>query len=59
MRIEQTMTRQELLAELGFEELNQLVGLVSFNLSTDPFPVTGRDAVEWVGPGGTPGPTFA
>ncbi|WP_256447298.1 hypothetical protein [Acrocarpospora catenulata] len=40
MSIEQT--RQELLAELGFEELKRLVGLVSYNDSTDPLP---RDRV--------------
>ncbi|WP_433412030.1 4-hydroxyphenylpyruvate dioxygenase [Microtetraspora malaysiensis] len=48
MSIQQTLTDQERLAELNLDELQQLVGLVSYDDSTDPFPVTGWDAIEWV-----------
>ncbi|MFD8810018.1 4-hydroxyphenylpyruvate dioxygenase [Streptomyces sp. NPDC059627] len=48
MSLEQTLTDQERLADLGLDELKQLVGLVSYDGSADPFPVTGWDAVEWV-----------
>lgn len=48
MSLEQTLTDQERLADLGLEQLKQLVGLVSYDDTTDPFPVTGWDAVEWV-----------
>ncbi|GHH82143.1 4-hydroxyphenylpyruvate dioxygenase [Streptomyces sulfonofaciens] len=48
MSLEQNLTDQERLANLGLDELKQLVGLVSYDDSADPFPVTGWDAVEWV-----------
>src|SRR3954447_25371609 len=48
VRIEQTLTDQERLAELDLEQLQQLVGLVEYDAATDPFPVTGWDAVVWV-----------
>ncbi|MFD9325195.1 4-hydroxyphenylpyruvate dioxygenase [Streptomyces sp. NPDC060065] len=48
MSIEQTLTSQERLAELDLTQLQQLVGLVAYDPSSDPFPVTGWDAVEWV-----------
>ncbi|WP_326718453.1 MULTISPECIES: 4-hydroxyphenylpyruvate dioxygenase [unclassified Streptomyces] len=48
MSIEQTLTSQERLAELDLTQLQQLVGLVDYDPSSDPFPVTGWDAVEWV-----------
>lgn len=48
MSLERTLTDQEHLAGLGADELRQLVGLVSYDGSADPFPVTGWDAVEWV-----------
>ncbi|MFJ5779819.1 4-hydroxyphenylpyruvate dioxygenase [Streptomyces sp. NPDC093094] len=48
MSLEQHLTDQERLADLGLDELKQLVGLVSYDDSADPFPVTGWDAVEWV-----------
>jgi 4-hydroxyphenylpyruvate dioxygenase len=47
MTIEQTLTSQERLAELEPHQLRQLVGLVEYDASSDPFPVTGWDAVEW------------
>ncbi|MEV5413092.1 4-hydroxyphenylpyruvate dioxygenase [Thermopolyspora sp. NPDC052614] len=48
MSLEQTLTDQERLADLDFDQLRQLVGLVSYDESADPFPVTGWDAVEWI-----------
>ncbi|WP_413797115.1 4-hydroxyphenylpyruvate dioxygenase [Streptomyces iranensis] len=48
MTFEQTLTDQERLASLDLDQLKQLVGLVSYDDSTDPFPVTGWDAIEWV-----------
>ena len=48
MSLEQTLTDQERLADLGLDELKQLVGLVAYDDAADPFPVTGWDAVEWV-----------
>ncbi|MFD4525665.1 4-hydroxyphenylpyruvate dioxygenase [Streptomyces sp. NPDC058470] len=48
MSIEQTLTSQERLAELDLTQLQQLVGLVEYDENSDPFPVTGWDAVEWV-----------
>src|SRR5918992_6184014 len=47
MATEQTLTSQERLAELGLEQLRQLVGLVEYDAGSDPFPVTGWDAVVW------------
>jgi 4-hydroxyphenylpyruvate dioxygenase len=48
MSLEQTLTDQERLAELDADQLRQLVGLVPYDESADPFPVTGWDAIEWV-----------
>jgi 4-hydroxyphenylpyruvate dioxygenase len=45
--IEHTLTSQERLAELDLDQLRQLVGLVEHDDATDPFPVTGWDAVVW------------
>ena len=42
------LTDSELLAELDLGQLKQLVGLVEYDAATDPFPVTGWDAVVWV-----------
>jgi 4-hydroxyphenylpyruvate dioxygenase len=47
MSIEQTLTDQERLAELDLDQLRQLVGLVEYDADSDPFPVTGWDAVVW------------
>lgn len=41
------LTGSERLAELDLEQLKQLVGLVEYDASEDPFPVTGWDAVVW------------
>ncbi|QNP75350.1 4-hydroxyphenylpyruvate dioxygenase [Streptomyces roseirectus] len=47
MSMEQTLTSQERLAELDLDQLKQLVGLVEYDAASDPFPVTGWDAVVW------------
>jgi 4-hydroxyphenylpyruvate dioxygenase len=44
----QTLTGQERLAHLSLDELRTLVGLVEYDVTADPFPVTGWDAVVWV-----------
>jgi 4-hydroxyphenylpyruvate dioxygenase len=36
------------LDEPGVDALRTLIGLVDYDDSTDPFPVTGWDAIEWV-----------
>ncbi|HEY5854878.1 MAG TPA: 4-hydroxyphenylpyruvate dioxygenase [Aldersonia sp.] len=48
MTIESTLNDAERLADLDAEQLRQLVGLVEYDASTDPFPVSGWDAVVWV-----------
>jgi 4-hydroxyphenylpyruvate dioxygenase len=42
------LTDAERAAELSPEQLTQLVGLVEYDASADPFPVTGWDAVVFV-----------
>ncbi|MDT4997819.1 MAG: 4-hydroxyphenylpyruvate dioxygenase [Pseudonocardiales bacterium] len=42
------LTPEERDAELTVERLKQLVGLVDYDASTDPFPVTGWDAIVFV-----------
>ena len=42
------LTRQEREAQLDLAQLKQLVGLVEYDESTDPFPVTGWDAIVFV-----------
>ncbi len=42
------LTLQEREADLDLEQLKQLVGLVEYDESTDPFPVTGWDAIVFV-----------
>lgn len=41
------LTGSERLAELDLDQLRQLVGLVEYDASRDPFPVTGWDALVW------------
>jgi 4-hydroxyphenylpyruvate dioxygenase len=48
MTVEQILTTDERLADLSLEQLKQLVGLVEYDATGDPFPVTGWDAVVWV-----------
>ena len=47
MTLADTLTNQEKLAGLGLAELEQLVGLVAYDDTSDPFPVTGWDALVW------------
>ena len=42
------LTAAETLAELDVEQLKQLIGLVDYDASKDPFPVTGWDAIVFV-----------
>src|SRR3954470_19852201 len=42
------LTAEERAAELDLDQLKQLVGLVEYDESRDPFPVTGWDAVVFV-----------
>ncbi len=42
------LTSDERTAGLDLDQLKQLVGLVDYDESTDPFPVTGWDAVRFV-----------
>jgi 4-hydroxyphenylpyruvate dioxygenase len=42
------LTPQEREADLDIEQLKQLVGLVEYDESKDPFPVTGWDAIVFV-----------
>jgi 4-hydroxyphenylpyruvate dioxygenase len=44
----ETLTPEELQADLSLEQLKQLVGLVEYDESKDPFPVTGWDAIVFV-----------
>ena len=46
--LEQTLNDEERLADLDLDQLKQLVGLVEYDAATDPFPVTGWDALVWV-----------
>ena len=48
MTIEQTLTDQERLANLSLDQLRELVGLVDYDATSDPFPITGWDALVWV-----------
>src|SRR3954468_9508543 len=52
------LTHDEFLAGLGLDQLQQLVGLVEYDESRDPFPVTGWDAVVWVVGNATQTATF-
>jgi 4-hydroxyphenylpyruvate dioxygenase len=45
--IDQALTSQERLADLDLKQLRQLVGLVEYDVESDPFPVKGWDAVVW------------
>ena len=42
------LTADELKADLTIEQLQELVGLVEYDASRDPFPVTAQDAVGFV-----------
>ncbi|GAB2930914.1 4-hydroxyphenylpyruvate dioxygenase [Streptomyces mayteni] len=47
MSTDDTLTSQERLADLDRDQLRQLVGLVEYDAASDPFPLTGWDAVVW------------
>ncbi|HSE69934.1 MAG TPA: 4-hydroxyphenylpyruvate dioxygenase [Nocardioidaceae bacterium] len=46
--VTQSLTQDELKADLTLDQLKQLVGLVEYDASQDPFPVTAMDAVCFV-----------
>ena len=48
MSLEQTLNDEERLADLDLDQLKELVGLVEYDASRDPFPVSGWDALVWV-----------
>jgi 4-hydroxyphenylpyruvate dioxygenase len=48
MSLEQTLNDEERLADLDLGQLKQLVGLVEYDASQDPFPVSGWDALVWI-----------
>lgn len=53
-----TLTPDELKADLTLEQLKELVGLVEYDPSRDPFPVTAMDAVGFVVGNATQAATF-
>ena len=48
MTLEHTLNDEERLAQLDLAQLKQLVGLVEYDASRDPFPVAGWDALVWI-----------
>src|SRR3954464_13323279 len=48
MSLDQILNDEERLAGLDLDQLKQLVGLVEYDASTDPFPVSGWDGLVWV-----------
>jgi 4-hydroxyphenylpyruvate dioxygenase len=48
MSLQQTLNDEERLAQLDLDQLKQLVGLVEYDASRDPFPVSGWDALVWI-----------
>ncbi|RBY91345.1 4-hydroxyphenylpyruvate dioxygenase [Blastococcus sp. TF02A-30] len=48
MTLEQALNDEERLAGLDLQQLEQLVGLVDYDASADPFPVSGWDGLVWV-----------
>jgi 4-hydroxyphenylpyruvate dioxygenase len=46
--LEQILNDDEKLAGLQADQLQQLVGLVEYDASADPFPVSGWDSLVWV-----------
>ncbi len=52
------LTADELKAHLTLEQLQQLVGLVEYDASTDPFPVTAMDSIGFVVGNATQSATF-
>jgi len=58
MSVETPLTRPEQDADLSVERLKQLVGLVPYDESSDPFPVTALDAVVLVAGNATQSATY-
>src|SRR6478736_3772798 len=52
------LTNEEVQAGLSLDQLKQLVGLVEYGASSDPFPVTAMDAVGFVVGNATQTATF-
>jgi 4-hydroxyphenylpyruvate dioxygenase len=52
------LTAEELRADLTLEQLQELVGLVEYDASRDPFPVTAMDAIGFVVGNATQTATF-
>ena len=52
------LTTDELKADLTLEQLKQLVGLVEYDATNDPFPVVAQDAVCFVVGNATQTATF-
>ena len=48
MSLDLALSDEERLAQLDLDQLKQLVGLVEYDASGDPFPVSGWDALVWV-----------
>ncbi|SNS55688.1 4-hydroxyphenylpyruvate dioxygenase [Rhodococcoides kyotonense] len=48
MTLDDTLNDDRKLAALDAEQLRQLVGLVEYDDTRDPFPVSGWDAIVWV-----------
>jgi 4-hydroxyphenylpyruvate dioxygenase len=48
MTLEQTLNDEERLADLDLAQLEQLVGLVEYDASSDLFPVSGWDSLVWI-----------
>ncbi|HLN78634.1 MAG TPA: 4-hydroxyphenylpyruvate dioxygenase [Nocardioidaceae bacterium] len=53
-----SLTPDELKADLTLEQLKQLVGLVEYDATSDPFPVTAMDAVGFIVGNATQTATF-
>ena len=54
----EALTLDEISADLTLEQLKELVGLVEYDASNDPFPVIGQDAVCFVVGNATQAATF-
>ena len=48
MSLAHALSDEERLAQLDLDQLKQLVGLVEYDASGDPFPVSGWDSLVWI-----------
>src|SRR6188472_2559687 len=55
---QRALTADELKADLTLDQLKQLVGLVEYDATNDPFPVTAMDAVGFIVGNATQTATF-